>query len=716
MQNRGEKPLAISRLLVNGQDVTSPQKGGDVIWWRLRPNPLTQKSFGELLIRIREAPQKPIAIEAQLSNGETLKLTVPITPPIVRLEGLGFDADGKIHVFLEFVGEPKTKPPKVTRVLLDGQDLTNKAKILAPNFWRNLCPIVIQPPKPLQFGSFHYLRVDTSLGSAATVFRARNDFVPLGSYGYVTPKEYALNDCNLYVSFGALNKSQLDRLARYGLKGVSSLKEGSPIKDNIGHSALWAYYLMDEPDARDYHVSDLPHEKRVGSYAMEMVKRDWECYRQDPSAFTFLTINLTYKPANWFVYGRIADVLNTDPYALLTGWQMRQVFEVAETARLACAPTIMTITHQAVWIEPTKKPSEAKYPRMPFPEEVRIMMHYALAGGAKGLIAYIHCTERYPENIFWGAVDYPDVWAEIGKVHREVKLIAPVLARSHPADISKSLTEGLFVRTLVASDAVLVACVNEKGQSLPNKFVNRTIAPAEFEVAIPSWLPLKFAFLVGEGKFTNSPCKVVGDRIRVTLPEIETACLLLLVGDEKLPTELKERYERMRLSRAEVFFNAVQEEERERAKQAGLARKIPLLFEQFAVSSQAEGCYGIERKTMWNPTKEQWNAWEWYDPEGKAEHSVSWTVQVERAGEYVVYACAYFFGNELMLRVLDENGQVVQERIVTADVERVYAWSLSFAQSGKYRLILMPKGSKGSSAQISKIIFVLPKDEALKGL
>lgn len=155
LQNRSEKPMTVPRLLVDGWDVTKPQKGGDVVWWRLRPNPLPPKSFGELLVRLRNAPQKPIAIEAQFNDGEILRLTVPITPPSVRIEGLGFDGEGKVYAFLEFVGEPNAKPTKVNRVWLDGEDATKRTHILAPNFWHNLCPLVIQPTKPLRFGSFH---------------------------------------------------------------------------------------------------------------------------------------------------------------------------------------------------------------------------------------------------------------------------------------------------------------------------------------------------------------------------------------------------------------------------------------------------------------------------------------------------------------------------------------------------------------------------------
>ncbi|MDW8368294.1 MAG: hypothetical protein RMK49_20820, partial [Abditibacteriales bacterium] len=260
LQNRSEKPLTISRLLVDGGDVTKPRPGDFIVWWRLRPNPLPPRSFGELLIRTRSTSLKPFVIEAQLSDNATLRLTVPITPPSVRLEGWGLDDEGKICAFLEFVGEPNAKPPKVTKVWLDGEDVTRRTRLLAPNFWRNLCPIVIQSTQPLRFGSFHYLRIDTTAGSAATVLRVRDNFVPLGSYGYVTPKEYALNDCNLYVSFGALDKGQLDVLGRYGLKAVAPSLGKETGSESVRRPALWAYYLMDEPDVHDYGVKELPTE------------------------------------------------------------------------------------------------------------------------------------------------------------------------------------------------------------------------------------------------------------------------------------------------------------------------------------------------------------------------------------------------------------------------------------------------------------------------
>jgi len=543
LRNSSSQPMRVARLRVNGRDITQLGKGEDIVWWRLRPNPLPANAFGELVIRFRSVPVQPVRIEVQLQDGEGITVRVPVTPPVVRLESFSVGEDGRqLFVYLEYTGGGDP-PTRVRKVYLDGSDITRRARVLSRNPWQGLCPIVLDLPQPLSTGSFHYLLIETTAGAIGLVFRARDGFFPLGSYGYVTPEEYATNDVNLYVSFSGLDKQQLDNLWNHHVKAISMVAgDGKPRADNIGHPALWAYYLADEPDVQDYYEQGLPADLRVGTKAMEMVRRDEACYRADAHALTFLTVDLTYKPANWYIYGRIADVHNTDPYALLVGWNLRQVYEVAETARLASAPTPTVITYQAMWIEPIGNPSDAKYPRMPTPEEVRIMMHYALAAGAKGLISYIHCTERVGEQMFWGAKDYPEVWAVIGKTYREVKTIAPILAHAHPAEMVTSQADGLFVKALVAPEAVVLVCVNERGKSLPHRYVSQSLPAVTVQVLTPPWLPLKRAFLVGEGTFISLPCRPKKERTHLQLPEIETACMVLLTRDDSLTNRLAAAY------------------------------------------------------------------------------------------------------------------------------------------------------------------------------
>lgn len=82
------------------------------------------KPFDGLLVRLRNTPQKPIVIEAQFSDNKALWLTVPITRLRSALKVRALIAKAKFMPFLEFVGEPNSKPKKATKVWLDGKDIT----------------------------------------------------------------------------------------------------------------------------------------------------------------------------------------------------------------------------------------------------------------------------------------------------------------------------------------------------------------------------------------------------------------------------------------------------------------------------------------------------------------------------------------------------------------------------------------------------------------
>ncbi|MBC7330294.1 hypothetical protein H5T88_08055 [bacterium] len=513
VENRGNEPLRIEDLQLNEE----------IVWWRLRPDPLPPKSFGEILIRLRNHPQKDLRAKIKLTDSSAIEISQPPNPPTLSLETLAFDENiSKIYLFL------KGKPSKIKEILLDGYSLLKRSKILG--FWKDFCLIIVSLTQPLRYGSFHYLRLDTDKGERiAFLFRARDDFFPLGSYGYVTPEAYAQANCNIYASFSALSKEQLDKLGKFNIKGISSLGGESPPKEIISHPFLWAYYLWDEPDVADYFVESLPHPLRVGSKAVEMVKRERNCYNADKNKLTFLTIDMTYKPANWFVYGRIADVTNTDPYALAFGAEMRLVYDVSEILRLASSPSMPLITYQAYFRKPKDKPSDWKYPRMPSPEEEKIMMHYALAGGAKGLLSYIHCTEHIGKNIIsYGAEDYPEVWKAIGDVYKNLSAVSHIISRTQPMDIVQG-QEGVFARALVADDAMLIVCINEKGKSEKEGYISHPIENLRISVELPPWFKPKKVEEIRDGEFHPLPFKIGKEGVlHFLLPTLHSATLVLL--------------------------------------------------------------------------------------------------------------------------------------------------------------------------------------------
>ena len=513
VENKGTQPIRIEDLQLNNE----------IVWWRLRPDPLPPKSFGEILIRLRNQPQRDLTAKIKFSDFSEMEIAQSPNPPSLSLETLAFDKNiSKIYLFI------RGKPSKIKDILLDGHSLLKRSKILG--FWKDICPIIVSLPQPLRYASFHYVRLDTDKGERiAFLFRARDDFLPLGSYGYVTPEAYAQANCNIYASFVALSKEQLDKLGEFNIRGISALSGDSPPKEIISHPFLWAYYLWDEPDVADYFVESLPHPQRIGSKAMDMIKRDKNCYQTDKDKLTFLTIDMTYKPANWFVYGRIADVTNTDPYALAIGAEMRLVYDISEIIRLASSPSMPMITYQAYFHQPKDKPSDWKYPRMPSPEEEKIMMHYALAGGAKGLLSYIHCTEHIGENLIsYGAEDYPEVWRAIGEVYKNLRAVSHIIYKTQPMDIVQG-PDGVFTRALVADDAMLIVCINEKGKSEREGYVPHPLENLGISVELPPWFKPRKAGEIRDGEFHSLPFKIgKGKVLHFLLPTLHSATLVLL--------------------------------------------------------------------------------------------------------------------------------------------------------------------------------------------
>ena len=335
---------------------------------------------------------------------------------------------------------------------------------------------------------------------------------------------------------------------------------------------------------------------------------------------------------------------------------------MAETTRLAYAPNMMTATYQVFFHEPVRKQLKGEFPRM---LSRRSSGYDALriGWGCERLISCIHCAEKSSNVIPWGAQDCSDVRFKSERVYHEMKLIATVLSRSHPMDIANPLTQGVFVWAFVAPDGILLICINERVKSLPEKFVSATITDAEVEVLPPPWLTVKVAAMVSsEGDFVPLLLRLIERGVRVRLPQLKIANIVLLAPRDELLRQLRNRYQKLQQLRASAFLAATQKEQEQRAMRFSLIRKIPAHFQQYAVVSQTQGCYGVERKSMWNPSKEKWIAWEWYDP----------------------------FGNETNLLIFDGSGQLKDKLSVRADMEGVYAWRLRLEALSNYKLVITP--------------------------
>ena len=622
IHNTGDKPLTAGQITVDGTPIEQLRERREMLWWRVLPNPVPPGGVAEVLLRPRVSVTKPLQVSIAFAGFPALTATVSPASPPVRITSIGFNA-GLDRIFVvatqmpwvvippsaAAVHPPLPSPitPKgrsgageggrggedAVAVLLDSRDVTSSARILSPTFEHGICPVEVHLSKPLQYGSYHIVKLVMKSGAvAACQQRVYDGFVPLGSYGTEAVEDYARNGLNGYNNFRISSKGDADFQAMLGMRGVSITGENPPPAHLVGHPGVFAHCLQDEPDCSDYTAEAWPIAERIGYNAPEMERRAAACRAADPRNLVFLTIDQTYKPANYYVYGQLADVTNHDCYPLSLGWPARAMIGNCDTAFAAIMPHPMFFTYQGVYEKGTDPVQEAKraFPRPPFPQEERLMMLYAIGCGARGLYNYIHASDGANE----GSDQHPDVWNAIGVTCRELSLVSPLIAQGCPAPIASAPDRRLWVRGLVAGpQAALIVVTNDDYQETADNFVSHPIKDAEVSLANLSWLPVKGAYAVREGAFMPLKWRSTGGETRITVPELNVADVILVTSDPALPARLLAEYQARELKVAAGLLQVARERQAQLARLKYLLRKIPADYKAYMVTASEAKAYGI---------------------------------------------------------------------------------------------------------------------------
>lgn len=712
LKNNGSEPLTAESLKLSGQEYPARQeiRGQEVVWWRLRPDPLPPGQVGQVEIRLRKAPGGGSQAAVVLSGG-AVPIPVLPEPQRLRLERIAFTATGEMVLWCSVAPGLQAKP----ELWVDGAKAAeDSVRVLGP--WQGVLGLVYHPPAPFEYGSFHSVLVrngDQVLDGA--VIRARDDFYPLGTYGYVTPREYAANGLNMYVSFGRLGRGALDSLAAYGLFGITPMAGGgfdrAPDRETLGHPAIWAYYLHDEPDCGDYTMEKLPHELRIGTLGMEMCARERNAYTAEPRKLTYLVIDQTYKPANWFVYGPIADVCAVDHYP--PPGKQKDIVSTIEATRMGCGPQMLVFIFSAWWPEP-KQPKEGQpRGRMWYADEERLNIAWAVACGAQGLVCYIHCTEPIGDSIFHGAGEFPDVWHAIGQMYREVGLVGPVLACAWPIDGIVTAPEGIFARALIGPEAAVVVAINEAGcQSTDDDFMCRPAKDVKLTVELPPWLSGVGAASVGEGRFEALAARASEGKIELTIPEIATAHVILLATDEAM-AELARRYAAARAVQAEAVLRGLQYDLAAEARDQDILRRLGPHYRPFMALAESQGAYGVEAPKDWlNPQGEQHNCIDWYIEKAGAEPWVRWQFTGAKAGRNYFIFQWQPSGHPLVMTVASTSGREVVRREITAENAGFYCAAIELPEGGDYVVTLQGVEGRLTTARVARAAFLVPAEAA----
>jgi hypothetical protein len=241
-------------------------------------------------------------------------------------------------------------------------------------------------------------------------------FYPLGIYAVNSTSDLAMvRAAGFNLITGPAEKSFLDAADVAGLKvlaspgtsagpGFNLEAAAKTVKAFDAHPALWAWYLVNEPD-----LQEIPPETVVRNHAA--------LNRLKPAKPTALVLYQGYEALD---YANITDIIMINKYPV--PWLPLASFgQHVEMTRLALGkgkPLIAVIQAFDWGSIPQMLPGERNL-RPPTHEEIRCMTYEALARGATGLFYFAF-------DAGWKMREHPETWAALSNVVREVSERLPL--------------------------------------------------------------------------------------------------------------------------------------------------------------------------------------------------------------------------------------------------------------------------------------------------
>lgn len=561
---------------LNEPAITAPEvaaqldKLGEPVWFRARPNPVPAGAFGEAVIRFRAMPfAQTLSVRLESGKKTSQELLVPAKSTSLSIASISFNHD--INRIYLYVRERSGADFNLSQIRIDG----NRAEAACTGTLASCAgflPIEIPLENSWEHGSFHHIEVGDALGRrAAAVIRARDDFFALGMWGYRThgelnPAEQLRETCaafrehlfNTHMGMAGPHSSLLERA-----EGMDVLREMSlrflardPNRDDMRSPILYARFLLDEPDAHEYSVDNLPDNRRLGSYAQGLVNVQRKWTAADKRTLTLLNLDETYKPQNWFMYGALPDILSIDPYyqehlvhaywkrpgAMSRFFSPYCLYASSDVARHACEPNpLHLILNSVCRIEGNRRF------RYGTPEEKRLEFYFALAAGAKG-ISYWWFTP-YGECKGCGS-DEPGAKAmmkELKILNAEARALEPLLALSHPAEwggakrdpFASARPPWLMARTLFCGTHTAIIILINRNHASDKEGTNFAPIPqAPMAFQIPPWMKNIKGFRMKEASFESVPLELKDGEAAFAVADINLTGIIILTDDEALAERL----------------------------------------------------------------------------------------------------------------------------------------------------------------------------------
>jgi hypothetical protein len=556
VKNTGTAAVTLDQLTINSKPVEELHRNAEISWWRLHPGKLPPGEIGSIMVRFKEAPEK-VALSATGSGG--LAVNLNSTPGELRkgfrIESVGFDhSANRVWVYFRKTGSESGK--SFTSASINGQEVAQSW--LSKQFVGDITGVALSPTVPLKVGDYIYLSSVMDNGVRTSyVIRVNDGWVQLGLFdepSLMDLNRLARNGMNTISAHRPFTKEQLDSMGRLGMRAVAFTDQAVP-QGLLLHQTYDSHYVIDEPDVWDYYFWDRREkkpdnkEKWTGHHGPGVVKAVEELRvasngRIQPS----VVVDSTIRPWNWYEYGESADMICRNNYIFANNVPMRDLRIAESVAITASAPVPVVHAFESTWHE-----FDITRPRINRPKtagEYRRVMLYTFGLGARGLTGWWNVNDRAEPYTSYATYEFPDQWAEQGKVFAELRQASPLIAIGCAIrGVSTSQPDVWAGGVLAGADSVLVTVVNEAVSGV-STYEGTSKRARNVKVVVPKlpWFqPAKAVVLDGfdqvELKFSiNSE-----GNYEIDLPEVVSAHLVVLTSDASLPQRLHDR------ARSEMF-------------------------------------------------------------------------------------------------------------------------------------------------------------------
>ncbi|MBM3832290.1 MAG: hypothetical protein FJ403_03235 [Verrucomicrobia bacterium] len=350
------------------------------------------------------------------------------------------------------------------------------------------------------------LSITLALGTGC---RSAIPFYPIGIYSVATTNDLrVVRDARFNTVAGSADKDYLDAADELGLKVLASpnTSAGSGFNAAIArrtvaasdaHPALWAWYVVDEPDLNGISPEDVIAANR---FIKNLPGRK-------PTAL------VVYNGYASLQYANITDIMMVDRYPI--PWLPLANFQQhVRMTRLALGKKkpLIAVIQAFDWTYYKELVAEEKNFRPPTYEELRCMTYCALAMRANGIFYY-----AFNDANAWRMSEHPETWEALKRVVSELNDYLPLFQAEHlwwPLVHRFEDPAIRFNAALESSITSVLLRVKHGNKQVPSGdyvvAINNT--PKKHTYSFQSPQPLKGAvFVLGEDRFVAAEKNWVKD-------------------------------------------------------------------------------------------------------------------------------------------------------------------------------------------------------------